>query len=180
MKPNPGEMTVKGTGAVTFKGAPLTLLGAMPEVGERAPLFELVGNDLLPVILADYKGKTLVLLTVPSLDTSVCDAEARRFNQEAAGLGGNVAVLVASMDLPFAQKRWCAAAGITQVKTASAHKDESFGRDYGVLVQELRLLARAVFVIDGGGVVRYVQLVPEVAREPNYGEVLAAIRAVTG
>lgn len=166
-------------GEVTFKGGPLTLLGKMPKVGEEAAEFELVGNDLSPVRLADYEDKVLLLVTVPSLDTSVCDAEARRFNQEAAALGENVAVLVVSMDLPFAQKRWCAAAGVERVKTASTHKNEHFATDYGVLIKELRLLARAIFVIDPDGDVRYTQLVPEVAQEPDYDEALDAARELT-
>jgi thiol peroxidase len=112
------------------------------------------------------------------LDTEVCSIETRRFNQEAAGLGGDVVIVTVSMDLPFAQKRWCGAAGVDRVVTLSDHRDASFGMAYGVLIKEVRLLARAVFVVDRAGVVRYVQLVPELGREPDYEAALAAVRAL--
>jgi thiol peroxidase len=114
---------------------------------------------------------------VPSLDTPVCDLQTRRFNQEAARLGPDVQILTISMDLPFAQKRWCGAAGIERVTTLSDHREASFGTAYGVLIKELRLLARAVFVVDKDGVVRYVQIVPELSREPDYEAALAAAKA---
>ncbi|MBD3176693.1 MAG: thiol peroxidase [Armatimonadia bacterium] len=165
------------SGAITFKGDPLTLMGDMPSVGDQAPDAVLVDNDLSDLSISSYKGKTLALVTVPSLDTSVCDTEARRFNEEAAKLGGDVAVLVASMDLPFAQKRWCGAADAGHVTTASDHRDAALGTAYGILIKELRLLARAVFVIDKTGKVSYVQLVEEMTNEPDYDAALAAIRA---
>ncbi|ABK18021.1 thiol peroxidase [Syntrophobacter fumaroxidans] len=162
-------------GAVTMKGAPLTLVGKEIKPGDRAPDFEVLDNGLAPVRLGAYQGKVIVLSSVPSLDTPVCDMETRRFNSEAAKLGDEVVVLTVSMDLPFAQKRWCGAAGVEQVTTLSDHKDASFGLAYGVLIKELRLLARSVFVIDRQGVVRYVQLVKEITHEPDYDDVLQAI-----
>ncbi|HOI96079.1 MAG TPA: thiol peroxidase [Syntrophobacter fumaroxidans] len=162
-------------GAVTMKGAPLTLVGKEIKPGDKAPDFEVLDNGLAPVRLGAYQGKVIVLSSVPSLDTPVCDMETRRFNSEAAKLGDEVVVLTVSMDLPFAQKRWCGAAGVEQVTTLSDHKDASFGLAYGVLIKELRLLARSVFVIDRQGVVRYVQLVKEITHEPDYDDVLQAI-----
>ncbi len=164
------------TGLITFQGMPLTLLGDGVGVGDKAPQFSLLDNDLGAVGLSDFKGKVCLLVTVPSLDTPVCDVEARRFNEEAAGLGPDVAVLVVSMDLPFAQKRWCGAAGIERVQTLSDHRDASFGQAYGILVKELRLLARAVFVVDQEGLIRYAQLVGEIAEEPDYGAALDAAK----
>ena len=161
---------------VTFKGNPLTLSGSLPKVGQTALDFEVLSNDLSPVKLSDFKGKTLVICSVPSLDTSVCDTEVRRFNEEATSLGEDVAVLAISMDLPFAQKRWCGAAGIKNVQTLSDHRDASFGRAYGVLINELRLLARAVFVVDKKGVIRYIQLVDEMTNEPDYDAALRAAK----
>lgn len=164
-------------GAVTFKGNPLTLLGRQVEVGDEAPDFEVAANDLSTVRGSDLFGRKVVILTsVPSLDTSVCDRETRRFNEEAAGLGEGVQVVTVSMDLPFAQARWCGAAGIDRVRTLSDYKEGSFGRAFGVLIEELHLLARAVFVVDREGVVRYRQLVGEVTQEPDYASALAAAR----
>jgi thiol peroxidase len=165
------------TGETAFMGNPLTLLGPRIAAGQKAPAFTALDNDLKPVSLADLRGKTLVLVSVPSLDTPVCDLETRRFNQEAAALGPDVAVRVLSMDLPFAQKRWCGAAGVSAVQTLSDHREASFGSAYGVLIKELRLLARAVFVVDKAHVVRYVEIVPEVTKEPDYAAALAAVKA---
>ncbi len=164
------------TGVVTMRGNPLTLVGNEVKVGDRAPDFEVLGNDLTPVKLSALKDKICVVCSVPSLDTPVCDVETRRFNEEALRLAPNVEVLVVSMDLPFAQKRWCGAAGVTRVQTLSDHRDASFGTAYGVLIKELRLLARAVFVIDGGGTIQYMQLVNEVAQQPDYEAVLGAVK----
>ncbi len=161
-------------GAVTMKGNPLTLLGEEIKVGDKAPDFTALDNGLAPVELSSFRGKVCIVCSVPSLDTPVCDIEARRFNEEASKLGPDVAVLVVSMDLPFAQKRWCAAAGVSEVQTLSDHRDASFGAAYGVLIKELRLLARAVFVIDKEGVVQHVELVKEIADEPDYEAALAA------
>ena len=163
-------------GAVTMKGNPLTLIGSEVSVGDKAPDFTAVDTDLKPVSLSSFRGKTVVIASVPSLDTPVCDLETRRFNQEAAGLGKDVQILTLSMDLPFAQKRWCGAAGITALKTLSDHRDAAFGNAYGVLIKELRLLARAVFVVDRQGVIRYIQVVKELATEPDYAAVLDAVR----
>ncbi|MEW6428581.1 MAG: thiol peroxidase [Thermodesulfobacteriota bacterium] len=163
-------------GLVTLQGSPITLVGPEPKVGDKAPEFSCVGNDLAPVSLGDFTGKVLILSSVPSLDTPVCDMETRRFNMEAEKLGENVRIVTISTDLPFAQKRWCGAAGVSRVITASDHRDVSFGLAYGVLIKDLRLLARAIFVVDGGGVLRYRQLVPEIAQEPDYQAVLAAVR----
>jgi len=165
-------------GAVTLHGNPLTLVGNLVGVGDKAPNFRALNNDLAPVSLSSFDGKVRILCSVPSLDTPVCDMEMRRFNREAAALGDGVAVLAVSMDLPFAQKRWCGAAGANNVIALSDHRDGAFGRAYGVLIEELRLLARAVFVVDREGVVRYVQLVKEVSNEPNYEAVLGAVKSL--
>ena len=164
-------------GAIKFKGNPLTLVGPEMKIGLQAPDFSVLAQDLSPVTLSTVKGKALLLSVTPSLDTPVCDAQARRFNQEAATLPG-VEILNISMDLPFAQKRWCGAAGIDRVRVLSDHKEASFGRAYGTLIKELRLLTRAIFVVDGGGTVRYVEYVPEVTSHPNYDAALAAVRQV--
>lgn len=163
---------------VTFMGKPLTLLGAPVTVGQKAPDFALLDGDLTVKTLADFAGKVLIVAAVPSLDTSVCDTETRRFNAEAAALGEKVRILGVSMDLPFAQKRWCAAAGIDRVQTLSDYREASFGLNWGVLIKELRLLARSVFVIGADGVVKYAQIVPEVTQEPDYAAALAAAKAL--
>jgi thiol peroxidase len=163
-------------GVVTMKGNPLTLVGKEVKAGDAAPDVELVDNELKPVRLSSFKGKVCVVSAVPSLDTPVCDMETRRFNQEAAKLGDQVVILTVSVDLPFAQKRWCGAAGVDKVKTLSDHREAAFGEGYGVLIKGLRLLARAIFVIDQKGIVRYIQLVKEVAQEPDYDAVLGAVK----
>jgi thiol peroxidase len=164
------------TGLVTFQGTPLTLVGDGLNVGDKAPEFSLLNNDLGEVNRSSFNGKVCLLVIVPSLDTPVCDAETRRFNEEAAKLGPDVVVLAISMDLPFAQKRWCGAAGIEQVQTLSDHRDASFGKAYGLLIKELRLLARAVLVVDQQGIIRYEQLVSEIASEPDYEAALGAVK----
>ena len=166
------------TGAVTLKGNPMTLVGPKISVGQPAPDVELVANDLSAVKLASFKGKVCIVTSVPSLDTPVCDTETRRFNEEAAKLGDDVVVLAISTDLPFAQARWCGAAGVKNVQTLSDHREVAFGTAYGVLIKELRLLARAIFVVDKDGVVRYTELVKEVADEPNYDATLAAAKGL--
>jgi len=168
------------TGIVTMKGKPITLVGQTVKVGQKAPDFEAVANDLSPVKLSSFAGKICIIASVPSLDTSVCNIETRRFNEEAGNLGSNVVALTISMDLPFAQKRWCGAAGVKNLQTLSDHRDASFGRAYGVLIKDLRLLARAVFVVDKAGIVRYVQIVPEIAQQPDYDAVLKAVKELTG
>lgn len=165
------------TGLTTMKGNPVTLVGSEVKVGHKAPDAELVANDLSTVRLSSLcQGKVGIVTSVPSLDTSVCDLETRRFNTEAGRLGDDVVILAISMDLPFAQKRWCGAADVKNVQTLSDHRDAAFGKSYGVLIKDLRLLARAVFVIDRQGMVRYVELVKEVATEPDYQAALDAAR----
>ncbi|MDD6181180.1 MAG: thiol peroxidase [Desulfovibrionaceae bacterium] len=163
---------------VTFMGNELHLEGSLPAVGAPAPDFTALANDLSPRGLKDFAGKVLVLVSVPSLDTPVCDMEIRRFNREAAALSDKVRIVAVSCDLPFAQARWCGAAGVEAVSSLSDHKDVSFGQAYGVLIQELRLLARAIFVVDAAGKLAYSQLVPEVTHEPDYDAVLEAVRKV--
>jgi thiol peroxidase len=162
---------------ITFQGSPLHLDGTLPAVGQKAPDFTLLANDLSPRGLKDFSGKALVIAAVPSLDTPVCDTEIRRFNKEVAALSDKLRILAVSCDLPFAQGRWCGAAGISAVQSLSDHRDVSFGKNYGVLIKELRLLARAVFIIDAQGVLRYVQIVPEMTNEPDYDAALAAAKA---
>jgi thiol peroxidase len=165
-------------GIITFKGNPMTLLGPEIRVGDKAPDFHVVDTALAPVTLADFRGKVKVLSAVPSLDTPTCDTETRRFNLEAAKLPENAVVLTISLDLPFAQKRWCAAAGVDKVKTLSDYQDRSFASAYGVMIKELKLLSRSIFVVDGNDVVRYVQHVGEVAKEPDYDAVLTAVKGI--
>ena len=162
-------------GKITMRGNPLTLMGKELKVGDQAPDFRVLNNDLSPVQFSSYRGKICVISSVPSLDTPVCDMETRRFNDEAGKLGSDVVILTISMDLPFAQKRWCGAAGVDKVITLSDHLDASFGEAFGVLIKELRLLARAVFVVDPEGIIQYIQLVKEVADEPDYDAVLDAV-----
>ncbi|MCW8858080.1 MAG: thiol peroxidase [Deltaproteobacteria bacterium] len=162
--------------AVLFKGNPATLLGPEIKVGDQAPDFQVVDNGLQPVSLAADAGKIKLITVVPSLDTPVCDAMTRHFNQDAAELPDEVAVYTISVDLPFAQKRWCGNAGIDKIQTLSDYQERSFGLNYGLLLKDLKLLARAVFVIDQNNKVVYVELVPEVTAEPNYAAALAAVK----
>ncbi|ANX13206.1 lipid hydroperoxide peroxidase [Fictibacillus arsenicus] len=162
--------------SVTFKEKPVTLLGNQLKAGDQAPDFKVLANDMSEVTLADSKGSVRLIAAVPSVDTGVCDAEVRRFNEEASKLG-NVKVLTISVDLPFAQKRWCAAAGIENVQTLSDHRDLSFGKAYGVAIEELRLLARSVFVIDSSDKITYVEYVDEVTSHPNYEAAIEAAKA---
>lgn len=161
---------------VTFKGNPVTLIGKEVKVGDTAPDFTVLANDLSPVTLKDTDGKVRIISVVPSLDTGVCDSQTRKFNEEAAK-AGDVVVMTVSMDLPFAQKRWCAAAGLENVITVSDHRDASFGEAYGVLMKELRLLARAVFVVDSNNKVTYVEYVSEGTTHPQYEAALEAAKA---
>ncbi|MFP4284308.1 MAG: thiol peroxidase [Desulfovermiculus sp.] len=166
------------TGLITMKGSPLTLLGPEIKKGDPAPDFRCVDTDLQPITLNDLTSKVLIISSVPSLDTPVCDMETRRFNTEAANLSSEVKIVTVSMDLPFAQKRWCGAAGVDQVMTVSDYQEASFGHNYGVLIKDLRLLARAVFVLDQTRTVQLVQLVPEVTEEPDYDSVLQAANSL--
>lgn len=163
-------------GAVTLRGNSLTLLGKEIKVGDKAPDVALLDNDLKPVKLSSFLGKVVVVSSVPSLDTPTCDMETRRFNMEAAKLSEAVVILTVSTDLPFAQKRWCGAAGVEKVKTLSDHRETAFGLSFGVLIKELRLLARSIFVLDKSGTVQYVQHVPEISQEPDYGAVIVAAK----
>ncbi|MCK5124654.1 MAG: thiol peroxidase [candidate division Zixibacteria bacterium] len=165
---------------IKMKGNTMTLLGNEVKVGDKAPDFTALDGTLSPVKMSSFAGKTIVLVSVPSLDTPVCDMETRRFNKEAAGLGDDVAIITLSMDLPFAQTRWCGSAGVDKVTVLSDYRDASFGENYGVLIKELRLLARTIFVVDKEGIVQYVQYVEETTSEPNYDDVLKAIGKVVG
>lgn len=163
-------------GLITMEGKPLTLVGNEVKVGDPAPDCEVVANDLSPAKFSSFRGKVCIICSVPSLDTSVCDMETRRFNEEAGRIGDDVAVLTISMDLPFAQKRWCGAAGVTNVQTLSDHRSASFGQAFGVLIKDLRLLARAVFVVDREGTIRYIEIVNELTHEPDYETALKAAK----
>jgi len=174
-----GKDMEEHSGIITMRGNPLTLVGGEIKVGDEAPDVEVLDNALGPVTLASFRGKVSVISSVPSLDTPVCDMETRRFNEEAGKLGEDVQILTISMDLPFAQKRWCGAAGVDKVVTLSDHREGSFGTAYGLLIKELRLLARAVFVVDREGIVRYIQIVKEVADEPDYDAVLEAVKTLS-
>lgn len=164
------------TDIVTMKGQPLTLLGDEVRVGRLAPDCEVVGKDLNPVKLSSFRGKVCLISSMPSLDTSVCDMMTRKFNEDAVALGENVVVLAISMDLPFAQDRWCIATDVKNVYMFSDHRTASFGQAFGVLIKDLRLLARAVFIVDTAGVIRYIQIVPELTSEPDYDAALEAAR----
>ncbi len=163
---------------VTFKGNPITLLGDQVKVGDTVPDVEVLANDLSAVKLSDFRGRICVLCSVPSLDTSVCDMQTRKFNEQAASLGNDVVVLTISMDLPFAQKRWCGSANVENVRTLSDHRKAEFGNAFGVLIKELRLLARAVFVVDKAGVIRYIEIVDELTHEPNYQAAIKAVQKI--
>lgn len=165
-------------GIVFSKGNSLTLLGNELKVGDQAPDIQLLDTDLKSVKLSDFKGKTCIVAAVPSLDTSVCDLETKRFNKEAEKLGDNVVILTVSMDLPFAQKRWCEATNSKNVVLLSDHRAADFGQAFGVLIKELRLLARSVFIIDKQGKIRYIQYVKELGEEPNYDDVLLALEKI--
>jgi thiol peroxidase len=172
-------MTATRSGAVTFKGNPVTLAGNELKSGSPAPDFKLQDNALQDVTLESSKGKTRIVATVPSLDTGVCSAETKKFNDLAKSLP-NAEILAVSMDLPFAQKRWCGAEGVTNVKTLSSHQCPKFGEDYGVLIQGgalNRILTRAVFVVDPNGKLKYVEYVKEITEHPNYDAALAAAKS---
>lgn len=167
-------MTEERNNIVTFKGNPATLLGPDIKVGDTAPEFRVVDNALQAVTLSSNLGKVQLITVVPSIDTPVCDTMTRKFNEKAAKLPENVVVLTVSVDLPFAQKRWCGNAGIEKIRTVSDYQDRSFGLNYGLLLKELKLLARAVYVIDKSGKVAYREIVKEVTAEPDYDAALAA------
>lgn len=158
-----------------MKGNPLTLIGPELKAGDKAPDFKLVDNGLKNVTLAETGRNVRIISVVPSLDTPVCDAQTKRFNEEAAKLPG-VDIFTVSMDLPFAQKRWCGAFGVDKVKMLSDHRDGSFGTNYGTLIKDLRIESRAIFVLDKNNTIRHVEYVKEVAEHPNYDTALAAAR----
>ncbi|QSF99588.1 thiol peroxidase [Bacillus paralicheniformis] len=161
---------------VTFKDNPIRLIGNEVKTGDKAPDFTVLANDLSEVTLADTTGKVRIISVVPSIDTGVCDTQTRRFNEEAANLD-NVDVLTVSADLPFAQSRWCASAGLENIKTLSDHRDFSFAENYGVGIEELRLLTRSVFVLDSNDNVVYVEYVPEATHHPNYDVAIKAAKS---
>jgi len=164
---------------IMFKGKPVTLLGYEAKVGDKARNFTVLDQTLSPVSLEDAPPKIRLISAVPSLDTPVCDAQTRLFNEVAAKLADNVEIITISMDLPFAQKRWSGAAGIDRVKIYSDHRDAHFGIAFGVLIKELRLLARAVFVVDEDGVIRYTEYVKEVTEHPDYDKVLNFVKSIS-
>ncbi|MDH4226986.1 MAG: thiol peroxidase [Deltaproteobacteria bacterium] len=163
-------------GAITFKGNAMTLVGVELKPGSKAPEFGVVDAALKEVTLKDFSGKVKVISVTPSLDTPVCDAQARRFNEEAKAFPESVAVINMSMDLPFAQKRFCSSAGIDRVTTLSDHREASFGKAYGVLIREFRLLARAVFIIDKDDIVRYAEVVKEATDHPDYARAVSEVK----
>ena len=173
-------MAQERKGAITFKGNPMTLIGPELKVGAKAPDFQVLAGDLSTVTLQSFKGKAKLISVVPSLDTPVCDQQTRRFNEEAGKLPADVAVLTISMDLPFAQKRFCSTAGIDKIKTLSDHREASFGQAFGVLIKELKLLTRAVFILGPDDQVQYAEYVKEVTNHPNYDAVLAFFKSSVG
>jgi thiol peroxidase len=175
-----GRQVMERKSVITMHGNPLTLIGTDIKVGDKAPDFAVIDGDLNEVRLGNYAGKIKVISVTPSLDTPVCDIQARRFNHDAAALPLDVAVLNISMDLPFAISRFCTVAEIDKVKALSDHRDASFGTAYGVLIKELRLLARSVFIIDKNDIVRYREVVPEESSHPDYDKALQAIEKITG
>ena len=164
-------MAEERSGVITFKGNPMTLIGPELKVGDAAPDFSVLANDLSEVTLANSKGKTRILSVVPSLDTGVCDEQCKKFNE--LGKGKDFDVITVSMDLPFAQKRWSDAANVDHT-LVSDHRDASFGNTYGVLIKELRLLTRAIFVVGPNDKLKHVEYVPEVTTHPNYDAAVAA------
>ena len=162
---------------ITFKGNPLTLIGAEVKVGDQAPDFKVVAKDLSEVTLASTQGKTRLINVVPSLDTPVCELQTKRFNQEASKFPSSVAVLTLSMDLPFAQGRFCTANNADKITVLSDHRDASFGKNYGVLIKELRLLTRAIFIVGADDKVQYAEYVKEVTSHPDYDKALNILKA---
>ena len=169
-------MSIERTGMVTFKGNPLTLTGTEVKVGDLAPDFSVVNNSLEEVKLSNFAGKTIILSIAPSLDTPVCDLQAKRFNKMVTEVSGNVVILNISVDLPFALARWCGATGSEQIQTLSDYQAKDFGNKYGVLIKELQLLARSIWLIDKDGKVVYNEIVPETIDEPNYDQLLAEVK----
>ncbi|ACX66824.1 thiol peroxidase [Paenibacillus lautus] len=171
-------MAQERSGAATFKGNPITLIGPQLKAGDAAPDFTVSKNLLEDVSLKDYAGKIKLISVVPSLDTGVCDAQTRRFNEEAAGLGDDVVILTISADLPFAQARWCGAAGVDRVITLSDYKSRSFGEAYGVLIKEFQLDMRSIFVVDANDTITYVEYLGEMTEHPNYEAAIDAVKSL--
>jgi thiol peroxidase len=161
---------------VTMQGKPVTLLGNRLQFGDKAPDFKVVSNDLSDISFSSFKGKVCLISVVPSLDTEVCNIQTLRFNEEAAKLNKDVIILTISMDLPFAQKRWCGTGGIERVTTLSDYHYGMFGRNYGVLIKELHLLTRSIFVVDTQGTIKHIELVKEITQEPDYDAALKAVK----
>ncbi|MCM8818809.1 MAG: thiol peroxidase [Candidatus Omnitrophica bacterium] len=155
-------------GLITIKGKPLTLIGVPVNVGDKAPDFTVIDLDLKEVKLSDFKGKIKIISVTPSLDTPVCDLQAKKFNEKAVDLPEEIVVINISMDLPFAISRFCSTAGIDKIKVYSDHKYASFGLSYGLLIKELRLLTRAIIVVDSSDIIRYIEIVSEITNHPNY------------
>jgi len=174
------ESKLEKKGIVTDHGNPVNVVGPELKVGDKAPGFEVLDANLKELSLKDFVGKVKVISVTPSLDTPVCNLQAKRFNEEATNLPGEVVVLNMTMDLPFAISRFCAAEGIDKVKVLSDHKEASFGISYGVLIKELRLLARSIFIIDKNDRIAYIQIVPEITHHPDYDKALEALRELTG
>ena len=167
------------SGVITFKGNALTLAGEELKVGQPAPDFTLhyYADGMQTIALADLQGKPTILNVVPSLDTPVCATQTKKFNEQLAGMGERINAVTVSLDLPFAQGRFCGVEGITNLSWGSDYQNRTFGQNYGVLIEELKLLTRAVIVLDAGGTVTYVEVVPEVTSEPNYGAAIEALKS---
>lgn len=169
-------MAVERHGAVTLGGKPLTLVGREIKVGDKAPAFTVMGNDWKNVRFENFGGKPTLISSILSVNTGICDAEIKRFNEEAGKLEEQAQFLTLSADLPCSQSIWCGAAGVKNVKTYADHFDTNFGLAYGTLVKEIRVLSRAIFAIDRNGIVQYVEYVPEIGQHPDYDRVIAAIK----
>ena len=168
------------TGIITSRGRPLSLLGPELKVGDTAPEFQAVDNAIAPVALSDFAGKVVLVGVTPSIDTSVCSIQAGKFNQMATELSGDVVILNISLDLPFALARWCQATGSDRIRTLSDYQEREFGLKYGVLIKELKLLTRSVWLIDRDGIIRYVEIVGDTTHEPDYEAALEALRQAVG
>ncbi|WP_027094380.1 thiol peroxidase [Cohnella thermotolerans] len=171
-------MSQERTNVATFKGNPLTLIGPELKVGDQAPDFQLQKNLLETASLQDFAGKVKLISVVPSIDTGVCDAQTRRFNEEASKLGDNVVILTVSADLPFAQARWCGAAGVDRVVLLSDYKGNTFGKAYGVLIKEFQLDMRSIFVLDKNNKITYIEVLKEMTEHPNYEAAVGAVKAL--
>ncbi|MDY6820452.1 MAG: thiol peroxidase [Deferribacterota bacterium] len=165
--------------AITMKGQPLTLVGAELKVGDKAPDFTVVDNNLKEKSLDDFRGKIKLFSTTPSLDTPVCDAQVKRFNEEATKLHNNIQIINISMDLPFAMARFCQSNNIDRVLTLSDHREASFGLNYGVLIKELRLLARAIFIVDSNDIIKYIEIVKEATNHPDYDRAINSLKEIS-